>query len=734
MPFFFAMPNVPCSLNFARSLLCVALLTVTGAALPVRADEVTLSADWGVGGRYRPGKWAPVTVRLVGSGPAPLTGQVQILATPPGSGSGGFPRAAGAEAVWARPVRLTASAPQTVSLCVRGLAPERDDVSVRFVDDAGRIRGQLSIPASTPTPALSGSAVEPRDLLLVGWADDPAAFSFLGGQRWDLQHTPADPLPVSGPSRPASPSVQIAVAATDALPDRAAALGGVDAVLLRADAPLDALTESQSDALRGWVAQGGHMIVCLQSDPSRLDAPFFTNLLPARVGPPKAQRRAGTPNPLLASALTTLIPESRPGVRVLGRSPEGLPFAVAGPYGAGLVVLTAFDPTTPAFRGWTGPGEAAFWRSLILGGEQPSPSLLGVAASREEFGGYSSYGGRRPQLTQAVGRTLRPAATPARAVGLYLLLYVLVLALINYVILKRLHRQEWVWLTIPGLVALFAAGTYGLGALRRPGGSAVTRLALVETSAGSRLGGVYSSVGLFSTHRATEALSLPDPNALAAPPSSGTFSPEQPRVVQVIDGIQFQNVAVTLWGMRAWDVQTTTDLGGAVDAALSGDRSSGTLAGIVWNRTRYDLTDCAVLYQDRWQPLGRLPHGSNAVVRSEPSGLIVLDRFNRFLVPTGGGVMRQTFGREDTPDSLPRDTHARLRDVLAEYARSLGDERYRGYSASAAAFTPRPDEAILIGWSDDPALAGPAPLLNGRAPGPLNAANLVIVHVPVRER
>lgn len=256
---------------------------------------------------------------------------------------------------------------------------------------------------------------------------------------------PLPPTP-SAHALSAMPTVQIATASPEQLPDRPAGLSGVDAFLLRADAPLDALTESQSDALRAWVAQGGRLVVCAPSDPTRLDAPFFANLLPARVGPPQVRRRVATMTPVLASALTTLLPKTTPGVRVLGRSPEGLPFAVSGPYGAGAVVLSALDPTTPAFRVWTGPDEAAFWRGLISGGEPPPSSLLAAVAARAERATFG-YGLRRPQLTQAVERAVRPAAPPARAVGLYLLLYVLVLAPVNYVVLKRLHRQEWAWVT-----------------------------------------------------------------------------------------------------------------------------------------------------------------------------------------------------------------------------------------------------------------------------------------------
>ena len=58
----------------------------------------------------------------------------------------------------------------------------------------------------------------------------------------------------------------------------------MDAFLLRADAPLDALTEAQTHALKAWVAAGGHLIVCGGADPHALRRAFYSGLLPAGVG------------------------------------------------------------------------------------------------------------------------------------------------------------------------------------------------------------------------------------------------------------------------------------------------------------------------------------------------------------------------------------------------------------------------------------------------------------------
>ena len=104
------------------------------------------------------------------------------------------------------------------------------------------------------------------------------------------------------------------------MPDKPAGYSGVDAVLLRGDAPLDSLSEAQTDALKAWVAAGGHLIACGGADPTPLGDAFYAGLLPASVGPALGTTLSLTPKPL-------------PGVRVVA-SEGGHPTIVEGPWGA----------------------------------------------------------------------------------------------------------------------------------------------------------------------------------------------------------------------------------------------------------------------------------------------------------------------------------------------------------------------------------------------------------------
>ena len=298
-------------------------------------------------------------------------------------------------------------------------------------------------------------------------------------------------------------SVQAVAAAPAELPDKSAGYDGVDAVLLRADAPLDSLSEAQTDALKAWVVAGGHLIVCGGADPTPLGNAFYNGLLPASIGPEQGETLGLTPKPL-------------PGVRVVA-SDGGRPTVVEGPYGAGRVTLLADD--TPTIRTWSVPRQAAFWKQALSG--HPASSLLNVVAGREEAGGsqfYGYYGGGWGQLSDAVMRAPALDAPGADVVGLFLLAYVLILVPINYLVLKRLDKKEWSWVTVPALVVVFAVTTYGVGYAAKGNSVFVNRAAVVETTAGERQAGLYTEIGLFSPHRTTYDMSVADPNALAAIP------------------------------------------------------------------------------------------------------------------------------------------------------------------------------------------------------------------------
>ncbi len=701
--------------------LFVSAVLLTGLFVPsARADGPTLTAKFGVAGHYRPGGWCLVMVEVQNPGADTISGQIQVLATdePNRSPYGRGGREDTSTAVFACPVSVPggSAAPRFFPLYLRGIDPGQADLTVQLVE--GRERGDGRVLASinnqnqNTSQAFTGGPIGPGDHLLVGFGGDPGAFTFLSGRR-----LPATTSPVTNRANPnglnsaAPPTVQIAEAATAAdLPDKAAGYDGVSAFLLRSDAPVEAMTESQSDALKGWVAGGGQLIVCGGPDATRFGSAFFSGLLPATVGASSA------------SGALVIVPKPLPGVRVLQATPGGGAQIVSGPYGAGTVTLTAFDPTGTVFRtaDMTLP---PIWQTLFSQ-SAPASSVLGVTAAREENYGAVYYGSSPPLLSEAVMRGPSLDAPGTSVIAVFLLVYLIVLVPVNYFVLKRYDRKELAWVTIPALVLVFAAGTFGVGYAAKGGSVFVNRAALVETNAGQTQAGVYSEVGLFSPHRTTYDIGLSGDNLLAAVPSPGMNYGRQSGdesqgsgpvlFVETPSGVSLPSTPVNMWAMRAFDTQSTTDLGGAIDGALSDNIAS--VKGTLVNHTAYALTNCAVLYAGRWLPIGTLAPGATVTI---PAG-------------ASAGVPQAAFPISSSATDNQANIRDRMHAALGDYFRSLSQSNtnYNNPNMPLPSYSPAPGEALLAGWSSDPKLAGPAPRIDGRTVTE-NNISLVIIHLPV---
>ena len=584
-----------------------------------RADGPALTAVFGIAGRYRPGSWCPVTVTLRNPTSESLGGQVQVLAASEnnagGNGLGGN-RALGA-ALFGRPVTLSAIPnPQSFQLYTRGLDTGRDSVTVQFAEGRergdGRVLAQANTQNTKTTRAITGRPISDNDLLLVGFGGDPGAFMSLNGQQVGLSHTAGGVQPSSGAPPPPVPgmgmqvqtaqssgTLQVAEAVGGELPDKAAGYGGVDAFLLRSDAPLDSLTEAQADALKGWVASGGHLVVCGGVDAGCFASSFFNGLLPATIGPARPAVQMPGVGPVGALALT---PKPLPGVRVTSSAADGTPLVVTGPFGAGSVTLTGYDPTAKNFQ-LAAVNAPALWQALLTTASGSSAAVLPFVAAREENYHPNVYGGNAPTLlSDAVMRGPSLDVPGTEVIGLFLLVYLICLVPLNYLLLKRLDRKELAWVTIPLIVLVFAVGTFGVGYAAKGGTVFLNRAALVETTAGRHEAGVYAELGLFSPHRTTYDLTLPGANALAAIPNPGTSfgyrggssnetqSYGQAKFVQTPEGASILDSSVNMWAMRAFDLQATEDLGGTIDSAFTAK------SGTVTNHTTHALTDCVVLY------------------------------------------------------------------------------------------------------------------------------------------
>jgi hypothetical protein len=209
----------------------------------------------------------------------------------------------------------------------------------------------------------------------------------------------------------------------------------------------------------------------------------------------------------------------------------------------------------------------------------------------------------------------RPAGASFASIGLFLLGYLTLLVPVNYAVLKRLDRREWTWLTVPLLVAVFCAGSYGFGYAIKGGRMLLNTAAIVEMGSGDGTGPVTMAAGLFSPRRAAYDVALADPQALLYAPD--LFDRSQgdngPLVIGQDQGARARDADVAMWAMRVFGGRSTVTLGEGLRVSLAPD--GGTVAGTIENRTGRDLSDVLLSLPGASQNLGALKAGQARNVR-----------------------------------------------------------------------------------------------------------------------
>ena len=356
------------------------------------------------------------------------------------------------------------------------------------------------------------------------------------------------------------------------LPTRSVGYESVSMVYLGRDVLPDTFSDAQIDALRGWVAGGG----------------------------------------LLISA--------SPKLRTDERFRQWLPLPSSAPthWGRGTISSPAFDPADSVFA--ASGQSAVFWKSAARAGVTPFGVTNALTNSAINYNGMYFWNSlfRAPGL-QAPG---------AGMIGVFLAAYLFLLVPLNYFVLRKLGKREWMWATAPILVIMFSLGAYGFGYATK-GTQLFQNVATVsEMQNGSGEAATCGGVGLFSPRRARYAVQVAAPDAILWTPSQGGYSRQDMEYSPLVisqeagsgksAGVTARGSEVSMWAMRAWAFRTNSvRLGSGVNAQLRRD-AVGQITGTVTNNTGKPLTHVWVSFRDRGQNIGPLQSGQSHPVSFGP--------------------------------------------------------------------------------------------------------------------
>ncbi|MEO8570540.1 MAG: hypothetical protein ABI553_02470 [Chloroflexota bacterium] len=551
----------PGARRIARILAAFGLVVASLGSLPgpvAAVDPPTMEARILLGGNARAGSWMAISVHLKNNGPA-VSGELRLAA------------GAQSQTRFGTSVELPTQSDQVYVLYAQTPA-FGSAVNVVLQD------GETTIASTTASFALH----DPTQLVVALIAEHPerivGSFNLLPNQN---QVTPA-----------------IVSVAPEDLPERVEAWGAIDRIVWQ-DVDSERLSTGQRNALRGWVAGGGRLVIAGGTVGPRALSAFPDTLLPYRpvvtMDAPAASL-SGILGPIPSSAGTV---PALAGAMIDGRATAtvaGQAVAAERTYGSGSVTLIGFDPSVD----WIAKTDAAtgLWRRLL-----PARRAFGPSFSDDN------------NLVNAVSQLPALALPPLGGLLALLGAYILLVGPINYLILRRLDRREWAWVTIPILIGVFAVSAYGIGAALRGSDVIINQVSIVRGAPGTTDGTAQVYIGVFSPSRATYQVTVPGGALLSTPVSGDGFgvAPGTGITLDVLQGdpARVRDLAVGFGSLRTIRAETAV----AVPLIQANLRlEAGHLKGTLKNASTQRLEAPAVVLGQTVAVLKDLEPGTEATI------------------------------------------------------------------------------------------------------------------------
>jgi hypothetical protein len=437
--------------------------------------SVTLTVRAAFDGSFRDSAWLPIRVRVENNGAA-LSGQIVVRPETSGAGILG---------TFSAPITLPEGAQQIIDLAISARGVTRD-VRVEVIDVDGQV-------VTSTTAALRG--LNQHDRLYVVVTESAAGAVDLTGVR------------VGGFS------AAQAVWTPSELPTRTALLDAVDVILFD-DADTGVLTADQRAALAGWVSGGGHLIVAGGANWQATAAGLgdLLALVPESAQTIDSLRPLGdwlrTPTGTALDVPTTIaVGTLKANARPLVSSPDGMPLLARADYGDGTLDYLAADAIAAPLRRWTRLTE--FWFTLMTTTPPALGWSMGITDTEQAIAAAQILPGfdALPDILPLCG---------------FLFGYIALIGPVNYLILSRINRREWAWITIPALIVLFTGLSFVIGTNLRGSDAIVNDLSMVRAWSGTPVARTESVIGLLSPLRTSYTLTLPGGETLRPIPRAVT--------------------------------------------------------------------------------------------------------------------------------------------------------------------------------------------------------------------
>jgi hypothetical protein len=247
-------------------------------------------------------------------------------------------------------------------------------------------------------------------------------------------------------------------------PPRTVGYQGLTAVVLGEGA--ERMSDDAVRSIRLWGLSGGTIIFIGGASTAVLQDPRWRTALPIEgvdlqtlKGSAVLSKLGGQP---VNETLTLAMGKPAPGARI--QADGGAAVVVQRPYGLGRVAYIACNPFEAPLNRW--PGRKQLFGSLVMTSQAKNARAyldqFQADRSQYEYGGMYTSSTTGGWSSPPDARSDDPFSTtlpPTSRVFTIMVAYFIVVVPINFIILRRLKKGEWAWVTSP-LISLAFAGAF----------------------------------------------------------------------------------------------------------------------------------------------------------------------------------------------------------------------------------------------------------------------------------
>lgn len=579
-------------------LVIAILALLPGVVQPQAASaaepSISIKKEIGYDGNYKMGEWTPLKITLTSD--TDLSGDLVVQAEYPYNSS---------QASYVQRVDLPAGTPKEITFGILGHSYNQNNNSIRFYKDSVESGKYIPFAASDAYLNTSGN----NGTLIGVLASDPDSMNFLNvlnGKGKNLQVIPLK---------------------SEQLPEDSILLEGLDMLVIN-NYTTGNLGNVRTDAIKAWVKEGGTLVLAGGAGYAKT-IQGLEELSPvdysghADVTSLKELEKATGKSLSLDGAFPISAGKLKDGARMIYQGEQ--PLFASWDVSKGTVIYAAYDISMEPLQSWS--GHADVWNTVLQ--QHMSLASKGIV-QRGDFAQRINY-----LLDYFPSLTL-----PPYSLLLWLLLgYAVIVAPGLYFVLKKLDKREWAWLLIPVIAVLASGGIYMAGTTGKSTMRTNT-LSIVELD-GTGHANRSTSTALFIPRSGNYKLSFPAGTHVTVQREDGLISGGQSvasdrQLIRNDDSA----TAVSLKGMthRSLAKLTTAQVEsrqfGQVEMNIAFD-DQGVPQGTVTNKTSVDLTDTAILLNDKLYLLGDIAKNQSATITSSPIPISYND-YGYHIFPTIG--------------------------------------------------------------------------------------------------